>query len=140
MPASPILMKDGRKPRVLVVEDSPTVVTVIKYFLELEGFEVLVAEDGLTGLDLARSAVPDVVVSDLNMPGMDGLAMTKAIRDDPKTRGMAIIMLTSEGSVDSEARGLAVGVDDYLVKPVEPKRLAARVKAILGRTRARAAG
>jgi len=131
--------QNGHKARVLIVEDSPTVVTVVKYFLELEGFEVLVAEDGLTGLELARSSVPDLVVSDLNMPGMDGLALTKALRDDPRTSGMAILMLTSEGSADSEARGLEVGADDYLVKPVEPKRLAARVKAILGRARARRA-
>ena len=70
---------------------------------------------------------------------MDGLALTRALRSDPQTRGIAILMLTSEGSADSEARGLESGVDDYLVKPVEPKRLAARVKAILGRARGRAA-
>ena len=138
-PAAVASGQNGDRGRVLIVEDSPTVVTVVKYFLELEGFEVLVAEDGLTGLEVARSAVPDLVVSDLNMPGMDGLALTKALRDDPRTRGMAILMLTSEGSADSEARGLEVGADDYLVKPVEPKRLAARVKAILGRARARQA-
>jgi type IV pilus assembly protein PilB len=129
----------GGKPRVLIVEDSPTVVTVVKYFLELEGFEVLVAEDGLAGLELAKSALPDVVVSDLNMPGMDGLTLVQQLRGDAKTRGMAILMLTSEGSADSEARCLDVGADDYLVKPVEPKRLAARVKAILGRSQIRKA-
>jgi len=139
VPAGVVSPRDGDKGRVLIVEDSPTVVTVVKYFLELEGFEVLVAEDGLTGLQMARSAVPDLVVSDLNMPGMDGLALTRALRSDPQTRGIAILMLTSEGSADSEARGLESGVDDYLVKPVEPKRLAARVKAILGRARGRAA-
>ncbi len=137
--ATPPSGRNGGQARVLIVEDSPTVVTVVKYFLELEGFEVLVAEDGLAGLEMARRAAPDVVVSDLNMPGMDGLSLTRTLRDDPRTRGMAILLLTSEGSPDSEARGLEVGADDYLVKPVEPKRLAARVKAILGRTRTRKA-
>ena len=127
------------KCRVLVVEDSPTVVTVVKYFLENEGFEVLVAEDGISGLELARSARPDVVVSDLNMPGMGGMALTKALREDPRTRDAAILILTSETSVESESKGLEIGADDYLGKPVEPKRLAARIKALLGRARARRA-
>jgi DNA-binding response OmpR family regulator len=124
---------------VLVVEDSPTVVTVVKYFLELEGFEVLVAENGLEGLEMAHRVVPEVVVSDLNMPGMDGMSLIKALRDDPRTRHMAILMLTSETSIESETRGLAVGADDYLAKPVEPKRLAARVRAVLARSRAKQA-
>jgi type IV pilus assembly protein PilB len=132
-------MAAGATCRVLVVEDSPTVVTVIKYFLENEGFEVLVAEDGVAGLKLAQSATPEVVVSDLNMPGMDGIALTKALREDPRTRGAAIIILTSETSVESESKGLEIGADDYLAKPVEPKRLAARIKALLGRARARRA-
>ena len=118
---------------------SPTVVTVVKYFLELDGFEVLVAEDGLAGLEIARRARPEVVVSDINMPGMDGMALTKALRDDPATRDVAILLLTSEASTESETRGLELGADDYLVKPVEPKRLAARVKSILGRARTRRA-
>jgi len=129
----------GRKDRVLIVEDSPTVVTVVKYFLELEGFEVLVAEDGQIGLEMALREMPDVVVSDLNMPGMDGLSMIRAIRQDDRTRNAGIIMLTSEASVDAETEGLAVGADDYIAKPVEPRRLAARVKAVLARARGRMA-
>ena len=71
--------------RVLVVEDSPTIVSVVKYFLELEGFEVLVAEDGVGGLEMAFREPPDVIVSDVNMPGMGGVAMVKALRADPRT-------------------------------------------------------
>jgi type IV pilus assembly protein PilB len=128
------------KARVLIVEDSPTVVTVVKYFLENEGFEVLVAADGLEGLNLARQSAPEIVVSDLNMPGMDGIALVQELRADPRTKAAGIIMLTSEDSVESEARGLAIGADDYLAKPVEPKRLAARIKAILARNRGRQTG
>ena len=120
--------------RVLVVEDSPTVSTVVKYFLELEGFEVTVAADGNEGLELARRDRPRVIVTDLNMPGLDGFAMVTALRQDPRTSGVAILMLTSESSVETETRGLEAGADDYLVKPVEPRRLAARVKALIGRT------
>lgn len=127
----------GARIKVLVVEDSPTVVTVLKYFLENDGFEVLVAEDGDAGFALARSARPDVVVSDLNMPGMDGIALTKALREEPETRETAIIILTSETSVESESKGLEIGADDYLAKPVEPKRLAARIRALIGRARGR---
>ncbi len=137
-PAEPV--SGGVKPRVLIVEDSPTVVTVVKYFLELEGFEVLVAEDGLTGLQLARTTLPDVLVSDLNMPGMDGIALVEALRKEPATEQMAILMLTSESSIESETKGLSIGADDYITKPVEPRRLAARVKAALARARARQKG
>ena len=121
--------------RVLVVEDSDTIVAVVTYFLELEGFEVLVARDGAVGLDMAIREVPDVIVSDVNMPGMGGVAMVRALRQDPRTAGIGVLMLTAEGSVESETEGLAAGADDYVVKPVEPRRLAARVKALLARTR-----
>ena len=120
--------------RVLVVEDSPTIVQVIKYFLELEGFEVLVAENGLLGLELALRELPDLIVSDVNMPGMGGVAMVKAIRADPRMAKVKILMLTSESSVESETEGLAAGADDYILKPVEPRRLAARVKLLRARS------
>lgn len=120
--------------RVLVVEDSATISTVVKYFLELEGFEVFVAEDGLLGLEMARRERPDVIVTDVKMPGMGGVAMVKALRGDARMSHVRIIMLTSESSVESEAEGLAAGADDYIFKPVEPRRLAARVKALLARS------
>ena len=121
--------------RVLVVEDSPTIVSVIKYFLEIEGFEVLVAENGLVGLEMAFRERPDVIVSDVNMPGMGGVAMVKALRGDARTAQIRIMMLTSESSVEAETEGLAAGADDYILKPVEPRRLAARVKALRARSR-----
>jgi type IV pilus assembly protein PilB len=120
--------------RVLVVEDNATITTVVKYFLELEGFEVLVAEDGVIGLEMALRERPDVIVTDVNMPGMGGMAMVKALRADTRTSLMRIMMLTSESSVESEAEGLAAGADDYVLKPVEPRRLAARVKALRARS------
>jgi len=106
----------------------------VKYFLELEGFEVLVANDGHTGLEMALNQRPDIIVSDVNMPGMTGVDMVKALRAETGAAGnVRILMLTSEDTVDSETKALAAGADDYIVKPVEPRRLAARVKALLAR-------
>jgi len=78
-----------------------------------------------------------VVVSDISMPRMDGLSMVKALRADPETANIAVLMLTVDSSVEGETSGLAAGADDYIVKPVEPRRLAARVKALLARSQAR---
>ena len=103
--------------------------------MELEGFEVMVAENGLAGLDMALRECPDIIVSDVNMPGMGGLAMVKALRRDPRTAAVRVLMLTSEATVENETEGLAAGADDYIIKPVEPRRLAARVKALLTRSR-----
>jgi len=125
------------KQRVLVVEDSKTIASVVKYFLELEGFEVLQAKDGNSGLASARRDHPHVIVTDYNMPGMDGMAMVKALRADAATRGIAVLMLTSEESVEKEAQALEAGVDDYILKPVEPRRLAARVRSVLARSQRR---
>jgi type IV pilus assembly protein PilB len=123
--------------RVLVVEDSRTILAVVKYFLELEGFAVLEAKDGEVGLKVAKRDHPDVIVTDCNMPGMDGMAMVREIRAHPPTRDIAVIMLTSENSVEREEQALAAGADDFILKPVEPRRLAARVKSVLARTTAR---
>jgi DNA-binding response OmpR family regulator len=127
------------KELVLVVEDSTTIASVVKYFLELEGFEVSVAKDGISGLEAARRDQPAVIVTDYNMPGMDGMAMVKALRGDAATRGIAVLMLTSEDSVEKETQALEAGVDDYILKPVEPRRLAARVRSVLARSQQRRA-
>ena len=137
-PGEPSAPSDSQgKERVLVVEDSRTILAVVKYFLELEGFEVLEARDGNVGLEVAKRERPQVIVTDYNMPGMDGLALVKALRVDPLTRGIAVLMLTSENNVEKESQALEAGVDDYILKPVEPRRLAARVKSVLARSKAR---
>lgn len=122
-----------RKERVLVVEDSSTIASVVKYFLELEGFEVATAKDGEEGLQAAQLQLPRVIVTDCHMPGMDGMTMVQGLRSDPRTRKIVVLMLTSESSVEKEAQALEAGVDDFILKPIEPRRLAARVKALLGR-------
>lgn len=121
--------------RVLVVEDSSTVASVVKYFLELEGFDVLQAENGLLGLEMALQEPPDVIVADVNMPSMGGVEMVKALRSDARTSQVRIIMLTSESSVKTVKDALAAGADGYLLKPFEPRTLAARVKALRAQSR-----
>lgn len=123
------------KERILVVEDSPTIASVVRYFLELEGYEVLIATDGRSGFEVARRERPGVIVTDCNMPGMDGMAMVRALRGSEETRGISVLMLTSEEGVEKEAEALEAGVDDYVVKPIEPRRLAARVKSLLARSK-----
>jgi type IV pilus assembly protein PilB len=140
--STPAIVSDGEKSPtgkdvVLVVEDSRTIQSVVKYFLELEGFEVLLAKDGASGLELAKRKSPQVIVTDNNMPGMDGMTMVKQLRADPATREIAILMLTSEISVEREEQAFSAGADDYVAKPVEPRRLATRVKSVLARGRAR---
>jgi type IV pilus assembly protein PilB len=129
--------KSQGKEIVLVVEDSRSILAVVRYFLELEGFAVLEAMDGKVGLEVAKREQPQVIVTDYNMPGMDGLALVKALRADPLTRGIAVLMLTSEDNIEKESQALEAGVDDYILKPVEPRRLAARVKSVLARSKAR---
>jgi two-component system alkaline phosphatase synthesis response regulator PhoP len=131
--ASAATPESASKRRVLIVEDSPTIAQVVQYFLELEGFTVMRAADGRAGLEMALEHQPDIIVSDVSMPLMTGVEMVRALRSDPRGKGVRILMLTSESSVESEAAGLEAGADDYILKPVEPRRLAARVKALLGR-------
>jgi DNA-binding response OmpR family regulator len=125
-------MKPG-KDRALIVEDSRTIAAIVKHFLQLEGFEVFVAADGVAGLETARRERPGLIVTDLNLPGMGGLEMVKALRADDRTQDISIFMLTSDASPESENLARAVGADDYIVKPVQPQLLAARARAVMDR-------
>ncbi len=121
------------KDRALVVEDSRTIASIVKHFLQREGFEVLIAADGIVGLDTARRERPRLIVTDVNMPGMGGLDMVRALRGDARTHDMTIFMLTSDDSVEGEQQARAAGADDYILKPVEPQHFVARVRAVMDR-------
>ena len=125
-------MKPG-KDRALIVEDSRTIAAIVKHFLQLEGFEVFVAADGAAGLETARRERPGLIVTDLNLPGMGGLEMVKALRADDRTQDISIFMLTSDASPETESLARSVGADDYIVKPVQPQLLAARARAVMDR-------
>jgi two-component system alkaline phosphatase synthesis response regulator PhoP len=116
--------------RALVVEDDPDIVELIAHYLRADGFEVDSAGDGRLGLERLRSGRFEVAILDLQLPGMDGLAVCAEIRRDPRTRSLPVIMLTARSDEADRIVGLEVGADDYVVKPFSPKELVARVRAL----------
>ena len=121
---------------VLVVDDEPQIVQVVRDYLEHGGFFVLSAADGPTALRVARTRHPDLVILDLGLPGLDGLDVTRSLRRDS---AVPIIMLTARGDESDKLVGLELGADDYLTKPFSPKELVARVRAVLRRVEGLAA-
>lgn len=116
---------------ILVVDDEETIREVVRRYLEREGFHVKEAADGFEALDAIRSEPPDLIVLDLMLPGIDGLSLTKHIRQD---RHIPIIMLTAKGEANDRIRGLDMGADDYMAKPFSPQEVVSRVRAVLRRT------
>jgi DNA-binding response OmpR family regulator len=119
--------------RVLVVEDDPDIATLVRLALERAGHAVDVCGTGPEALRAARTQPPDLVVLDWMLPGMDGLLVCQALRQDAVTSRLPIIMLTARGEEVDRVRGLELGADDYIVKPFSPRELAARVSAVLRR-------
>jgi DNA-binding response OmpR family regulator len=120
-----------RPPRVLVVEDDDAIAQVLTRSLRMEGYEVRVAEDGIGALEQAHGFLPDLVVLDLGLPGMDGLEVAKELRN--RDDDVPILVLTARDAVESRVEGLDAGADDYLVKPFERQELLARLRALLRR-------
>jgi DNA-binding response OmpR family regulator len=117
--------------RVLVVDDEPMVRDVLARYLEKEGYEVDVAEDGEQALDALASQVPDLVLLDLMLPRVDGLEVLRRMRERTPT---AVIMLTARGEETDRVVGLELGADDYVTKPFSPREVVARVRAVLRRS------
>jgi two-component system alkaline phosphatase synthesis response regulator PhoP len=119
---------------ILVVDDEPGIVTIARDYLDRAGFRVITAGDGAAALRLARTEMPSLLVLDLMLPGMDGLDVTRALREDPATRKLPIIMLTARVEEVDRLIGLELGADDYITKPFSPRELVLRVRAVLRRT------
>lgn len=117
--------------RILVVDDEQIVTEVVERYLQLEGYDVRIAEDGVQALKTAREWHPNLVVLDLMLPEIDGLEVCRQLRQD---RPIPIIMLTAKGGETDRIVGLELGADDYMVKPFSPRELVARVKSVLRRT------
>ncbi len=115
---------------ILVVEDEPKIARQARDYLVKSGFRVLIAGDGRTALDMARHECPDLVVLDLNLPGIDGLDVCRALR---RTSDVPIIMLTARVELEDRLVGLELGADDYITKPFSPRELVARVRVLLRR-------
>ncbi len=116
---------------ILVVDDDRKIVELVQLYLEKDGYHVLVAQDGLQALDVARKKQPDLVVLDLMLPGLDGLDVCRILRSESR---VPIIMLTARTTEDDRLIGLDLGADDYVTKPFSPRELIARVRAVLRRT------
>ena len=115
---------------ILLVDDEPRIVQLVRDYLEHGGFTVLVASDGASALRTARTGRPDLVILDLGLPGLDGLDVARALRRDGE---VPIIMLTARTEESDKLVGLELGADDYMTKPFSPKELVARVRAVLRR-------
>jgi two-component system alkaline phosphatase synthesis response regulator PhoP len=119
-------------PTILVVDDEPQIATIARDYLTRAGFSVAVARDGTSGLEMARQNRPDLVVLDLGLPRLDGLAVARALR---RESDVPIIMLTARVDEADRLAGFEVGADDYITKPFSPRELVARVSSVLRRAR-----
>jgi DNA-binding response OmpR family regulator len=119
--------------RVLVIDDEAPIRLLCRVNLEAEGMEVLEAADGPSGLEKAREEVPDVVLLDVMMPGLDGWRVAEELLDDPSTERIPIIFLTARAELRDRARGIDLGGVDYVTKPFNPVELAPLVRGLLDR-------
>jgi two-component system alkaline phosphatase synthesis response regulator PhoP len=126
--------------KIIVVDDEENIRELVKYNLDREGYRVTTVGSGEEALKQARSQVPDLIILDLMLPGMDGLDVCRELKNDPKTAHIAIVMLTVKGEESDIVIGLELGADDYITKPFSPKVLLARLKAVLRRRKSEPIG
>ena len=122
-----------KKPKIVVIEDEVDILDVINYNLSKEGFDVCSALDGEEGLALIKKEVPDLVLLDLMLPGLDGIEICRKLKTDYSTRSIPIIMVTAKVEESDIVLGLGMGADDYMVKPFRPRELMARIRSVLRR-------
>jgi DNA-binding response OmpR family regulator len=121
--------------RVLVIDDEAPIRLLCRVNLEAEGMEVLEAADGPSGLETARAELPDVILLDVMMPGLDGWRVAEELLDDERTEGIPIVFLTARAELRDRARGIDLGGVDYVTKPFNPVDLAPLVRQLLDRVR-----
>ena len=120
-------------PRVLVVEDEPSIAELVSVNLRHNGFQPVWAEDGMAAQRELDAVLPDVILLDWMLPGQSGLALARKWRGDPRTKGVPILMLTARGDEPDKVAGLDAGADDYITKPFSTQELLARIRAVLRR-------
>jgi len=120
--------------QIVVVEDEPDILEILIYNLKRDGFIVNASDNGAEGLRLIQQKIPDLVLLDLMLPGMDGLEICRHLKDDAITQHIPIIMVSAKGEESDVVLGLGLGADDYIPKPFSPRELIARVNAVLRRS------
>lgn len=121
------------KQKVLLVDDEQDILDLIGFNLEKEGYEVFTANNGKSGLEIARKELPELILLDVMMPGMDGMETCREIRDDQRLKNVIVAFLTARNEDYSQIAGFDAGADDYIAKPIKPRVLVSRVKALLRR-------
>ena len=109
--------------KILVIDDEPVIVDLVKFALELEGFTVITAEDGEQGITMAKTEKPDLVVLDIRLPGMNGYEICQQLKSDGITREIPVVLLSVKAAPEDIHAGLEAGADDYVPKPFEPAKL-----------------
>ncbi len=120
--------------KILLVDDEPDILEFIRYNLAKEGFKVLTANNGREAIEIAKAEIPDLVVLDVMMPDLDGIETCRELRDIPKLKNMIIAFLTARSEDYSQIAGFDSGADDYISKPIKPRVLISRIKALLRRS------
>jgi diguanylate cyclase (GGDEF)-like protein len=121
--------------RLLIVDDDPFIARLLEIELQAAGYKVRVANDGQQAIDMVRGDPPDLVITDVMMPHVDGFELTRMLRQDPRTAAVSVIILTARGLSADKLEGFAIGADDYIVKPFDTPELLARVRGVLRRSK-----
>ena len=119
--------------KILIADDEPNIVISLEFLLKREGYEVVVAYNGVEALAGVRAERPDMVILDVMMPQRNGFEVCQDLRQDPEFKGLRIMMLTAKGRETEVSKGLALGADVYMTKPFSTKELLARIKALIDR-------
>jgi two-component system, OmpR family, response regulator RpaA len=120
--------------RILIIDDDPLIAEIVTVNLEMAGYQVIHANDGVKGQALAIQLVPDMIILDLMLPHVDGFTVCQRLRRDDRTADIPVLMLTAMGQTQDKVEGFNAGADDYLTKPFELEEMLARVRALLRRT------
>ena len=126
-------MDTSIKQKILLIDDEPDITELIKFHLDNKGYEVKIASNGLEGISIATEFHPDLIILDVMMPEMDGVEVCQKLKENPKTKDILICFLSARSEDYSQIAGLEAGADDYVTKPIKPKVLLSRIKALLRR-------
>lgn len=127
-------MKDASKQKLLLIDDDPNLILLVKDYLEFNGYQVLTANQGREAIKILEQNTPDLIICDVMMPEMDGYTFVQEIRENPRLEWLPIIFLSAKGHSKDRIKGLSQGADVYMVKPFEPDELVAQVQSTLNQS------